>query len=192
MQSLSSFRIPPVTKSMGLEWEGILPERPPTSYVGFFYVGSDGSIGCRWDEIAVEFVSMPLTQKWLKKEIDKLFKKYPLTENASCGIHLHVSRLWLSQKKGKIIARFLENQADSFFDDMFGRKPGYYCNKAFSRTSRYHSVNFTNTNTIEFRMFRSGDNEWAKYCVDCVCYLIQNAYHLNVEACYAFRSLYNV
>lgn len=194
MQSLSSFRKPPISKSMGIELECVMSDTSSVSYdqyVGFFYTTRDGSIRYNWrNEIPLEFVSMPLTPKWLKKEIDKLGKKYQWTANHSCGIHIHVSQKWLSGKKAQAIAKFLEKEGDEMFELLFGRRPNYYCKNTFSLIDRYHAINFTNKDTIEFRMFKSGSPEWAKYCVDCVCYLIEHAYHLNVDACLAFRDLY--
>lgn len=48
--------------------------------------------------------------------------------------------------------------------------------------SRYCIVNVTNSKTIEFRMFASGNVKWAQYCVELVNYLVENAFHLNVDA----------
>jgi Putative amidoligase enzyme len=196
MQSLSSFRKPPVAQSMGIELECVVERHSPINsgeYVGFFYATTDGTIEYDWSlERGIEFVSQPLPPKWLKKEIEKLSKRCSYTTNRSCGIHIHVSKKWLSVKKATAIAKFLEKREDAFFREMFGRNPNSYCERAFNPDSRYHALNFTNSKTIEFRMFRSGPPEWAKYCVDCVCYLIEHAFHLSVDGCFAFRDIYNV
>lgn len=195
MQSLYSFRKPPVNRTMGIEIECFYNgDFERQLYYGFFYAGQDGSIDCNWGQTGVEWVSQPLTKEWLKKEIDKLWFKYPGWKwNDTCGIHIHVSRKWLSDKKAKAIYKFLQNQSDVFFREIFGRSSNYYCRTTESYGStRYCTINSENTATIEFRMFRSGDANWAKYCVDCVEYMIQSAYHLSTDGCYAFRDLYKL
>ncbi len=195
--SFSSFREPPSNKSMGIEIECLVNRQvyddkvADCQYLGFFGHVYDGSIAQDYGTVGQEFVSQPLTREWLKKEIVKLSNKVSWQWNSSCGIHIHVSRKWLSEKKAKAIYTWLATLEEEDKECLFGRASNYYCrtNQSFGST-RYCAVNTKNGKTIEFRMFASGDVKWAQYCVDMVDYLIRNAYHLNVEAARAFHDLH--
>jgi hypothetical protein len=189
MNSLDEFRKPPNGKTMGIEIECFVEaEQAPNRYTyqGFFYITTDGSIQCH--DTGLEFVSMPLPPTWLKKEIGKLFKKNPaLKSNDSCGVHIHVSRKWLSERKGRLIQEFINNEMSiGDFEGAFGRRPNDYCQRNTFGITRYNCVNNENSKTIEFRMFKSGDAAWCRYCVDMAVYLVENAHHLNFAAFSAF------
>jgi hypothetical protein len=195
MNTLDKVRKAPHNKTMGIEIECFLDSEvdgyvsPLYKHHGFFYAGDDGSLSRdRWSQEGVEFVSQPLTKEWMVREIKKLYKKFPgLVANNSCGIHIHVSKKWLANKKAKAIWDFIKSLDRSTYADFFGRTPNDYCGTTgLYGDSRYHVINSTNEHTIEFRMFKSGDEKWALYTVACVEYLMQNAYHLNVDAFYAF------
>lgn len=182
-------RTPPHDRAIGIEVECLLPREKYLelqTYEGFFLVSSDGSINETYDNRGVEFVSQPLTEQWLKKEIYKLYSKFPWTYNDSCGIHVHVSKKWCSVKRAKAIAKFLSSLSDLDMEYLFGRQPNQYCRNIVS-TGRYVAVNTSNRATIEFRMFSSGDAMWAAYCVSMAAYLVKNAHHLNYDAMSAFR-----
>lgn len=201
MQSLDNFRKPDTNKSLGIEIECYMKDSHAPlleNHHGFFYATSDGSIVAPYIPIRErvpgyfswvgrEMVSQPLPASWLKKEIQKLFKKFPWEENITCGVHVHVSRKWLSTKKADKIVDFILSLGEGGFNDLFGRLPNEYCRLGRDGKSRYNAVNTTNEATIEFRMFRSGDAAWCCYCVDMVEYLIKNANQLNVDAIYAFK-----
>lgn len=192
MNSLDSFRKPPCGNTMGIEIETVTEEYIERGYRGFFYVTSDGSIRpTNYNHYGVEFVSQPLTPPHLKREIDKLFKgladAYP---NKSCGVHIHVSRKWISTEKAKLIKKFIQSFTDEEKVYFFGRVGNNYCKYTESYDGdRYQCINLSRDNTVEFRMFKSGDAKWCKYCVDCVQYLITHAKHLNKEAFYAFLDM---
>ena len=193
MQSLSKFREPPHNKTVGIEIECLVEvgDVKYRQHYGFFYSTSDGSIEEGWLKRGVEFVSQPLPVDMLCKQIDKLAKRFSWEHNSSCGIHVHVSREWLSLKKAKAIYNWLKTLRDVEFENLFGRKPNYYCKTSYELgSSRYLAVNIENKNTIEFRMFASGSADWAKYCVKMVEYLVVNANHLNLDAALAFKDLY--
>lgn len=198
MPSLSSFRKPPIDKTMGIEIECIYSDDANVErrkYYGFFYATSDGSIRPdRWEQHPVEWVSQPLPAEWLKKEITKLEKRFGAwMYNDSCGIHIHVSRKWLSMKKAQAIYSFIQSLSVDDYVDFFGRPTNGYCGTQYPLgQTRYSAVNVENKHTVEIRVFHSGDAEWARYCVDCVKYMVDHAYHLNVEAFSAFRRLYKV
>lgn len=184
-------RKPCSNKTLGIEIEGVLPEYPRINsevYDSFFYVTTDGSINA-WPAQGREFVSQPMTADFLKRAIRKLYSKYMIDHNASCGIHIHASRKWLSLEKAKVIHEFLNTLDKSEVREVFGRISDYanfWC--SFGAT-RYNAINNENKDTVEFRMFRSGSCSWAQYCVDTVVYLIENAYHLNKDALFAFRDI---
>lgn len=192
MQSLSSFRTPPHRKTMGMELECYFPEYIEWEYFfGFWYSTTDRSIKSE-NNYGREFVSQPLTPEWLIKEIKRLPKILQTTweTNGSCGIHIHVSREWLTKKKANEIWGFLKtlwkNHPD-IYEEAFGRKPNEYCRcDGALEGTRYKAINTLNASTIEFRMFASGGVEWAITCVKTAKYLVDHAHHLNIEAFSAF------
>lgn len=191
MYSDMKVRKPVHNKTLGIEIEGYTNKHPNYySYIGFFSVQRDGSIHKHWDSYDVEYVSQPLTPQWLKREIYKLYSKHPWDTNTSCGIHIHASKKWVSNKKALAIYKFYCSLTTGDQKELFGRETNDYCGMCSFGSTRYNAVNTTNSETIEFRMFASGHDVWAAYCVDMVCYLIQNAYHLNVDAALAFRAMY--
>jgi len=110
MNTLGSVRTPPHNKTMGIEIECFISTNHDDvmgNFHGFFYAGRDGSLSSdNYVQMGVEFVSQPLTKDWMIKEIKKLYKKFPdTTVNRSCGIHIHVSKKWLSEKKAKAIQK---------------------------------------------------------------------------------------
>jgi len=196
MQSLSKFRTPASNKSLGIEIECLVLNDwhydNSGKHHGFFYATTDGSIMPPWGRKGQEFVSQPLTKDWLKKEIVKLNNKVSWQWNSSCGIHIHVSRKWLSIKKAKALYMWMCGLEVDDQQLLFGRRGNTYCRYSTVQweASRYSAINTTNKETIEFRMFASGDVKWAQYCVDMADYLVRNANHINVEAARAFHDLY--
>lgn len=193
--SLDSFRTPNTNKSMGIEIECLFDRSlnvPIYQHVGFFYFIDDGSLRTSWDTVSREMVSQPLSAPWLKSEIRKLGRKYKWSENSSCGVHIHVSRKWLSEARAKKIFKFLQGLTEIDMQDLFGRRPNGYCtlDRVSGYRDRYCAINTTNEKTIEFRMFSSGGPDWCCYCVDMVKYLIDNANTLNLSAICAFRDQY--
>jgi len=194
METLPSVRTPDTNKSLGIEIECVIPtDYLMYRHVGFFYAGDDGSIRVPWHErkMGCEYVSQPLPAAWLKKEIDKLYRKYPWEENESCGVHVHVSRKWLSESKAKSILAFMCTLSEGDRMRLFGRSSNHFCEAgAWKQHGRYTAINAENKHTFEFRVFSSGNAAWCKYCVDMVEYLIKQAYILNIDAIHAFRDQY--
>lgn len=199
MESLSTFRKPPSNRTLGIEWEMFVVDDeyslPSHQYLGFFYVTTDGSL--RWREYdryrhyGRELVSQPLTASWLLKELERVSKKLPsLAFNDTCGIHIHVSRKWATAKKVDHLRAFLASLTDIECKDAFGRYPNSYCRhlreRSKERDDRYFALNTTRKDTVEFRMFRSGDVKWAQYCVKLVNYMMENVNTLNKDAFFAF------
>ncbi len=200
MNTLDKVRKAPSNKTMGLELEVICTNADISSgnYYGFYYCGSDGSLSRDWDKggRGREFVSQPLTYEWLRKETTKLYKKLGAEYyvNPSCGIHIHVSKKWLSDNKALNIWKFLATLTSSEFQDLFGRRPNNYCEIVSDlyeqKNSRYVALNMTNNATNEFRMFASGNLEWSLYCLACAKYMVDQHAVLNYDAFMAFRAMY--
>lgn len=193
MQSLSKFRTPPCSKTVGIEWEMLVPCDPyweSGSFYGFFYCTTDGSIDAPYKYVGREFVSQPLQPKWLVKELARLNKKLSgnFMSNESCGIHVHVSRKWATAERINSIDAFLRKLTDDEYLESFGRSPNWYSrHQSYTAgPSRYMALNVENKATVEFRVFRSGDLKWAQYCVLLVEYIMENAKHLNKDAFFAF------
>jgi hypothetical protein len=194
MTSLCAFRKPRSSRAIGIEIECYVSSNPRGSYLGFFYAGNDESIQNPYGTYAVEFVSQPLTVPWLNKEIVRLWKKHQWEANSTCGIHLHVSRKWCAQEKALLIYKFVEDlwiNHRLMYLNTFGRAPNHYCNMEppDKNGSRYVVINTTNKDTVEFRLFTSGDARWAQKCVLTVDWLLTNAKHLNVDALEAFLDM---
>jgi len=196
MQSLYSFRKPPCNKTVGIEWECLLTEKNykrADNFYGFFYGTTDGSIQTTSDTYGREFVSQPLQPKWLVKELARFYKKEfkePIQWNDSCGIHVHVSRKWANKARVVCLQSFLSVLTEDEYLEAFGRRNNTYnvhqSAQATTYRTRYLALNNDNKDTIEFRVFRSGDLKWAQYCVLLVEYMVENAKHLNSDAFFAF------
>lgn len=198
-----SLRKPCTNKTLGIEIEMALAGPMVGTlhrYTGFFFHTSDGSINIptyRWSPS--EFVSQPLPAAMLKRAINKLYLKIGaptnFQTNRSCGIHVHVSRKWLGKKQASVLKEFIGGLSLFDFEFLFGREPNDYCEtremagRGWIDTNRYLCVNLTNKATVEFRMFKSGDANWAKYCVDMVTYMVENSRQINLDALYAFSDM---
>lgn len=166
--NLTHVRQPPHNKCYGIEIECLVRDincrgKGFGHYDGFFLISSDCSIVATYNQ-GVEFVSQPLPYRWLIKEIGKLGKRYEWTSNGSCGIHVHVTKNAVSQKKITALKNALYDLNADQMRLLFGRHSSSYANNRYLY-DRYAAVNVQNSATIEFRMFRSGDAEWAKECV---------------------------
>jgi hypothetical protein len=200
MQSLSSFRKPPCNKTVGIEWECFLSDKNYKSigaFYGFFYCTSDGSIITDSNTYGREFVSQPLQPKWLVKELARFYKKEfkePFLWNDSCGIHVHVSRMWATKSRVLCLQEFMSELSRDEYLEAFGRHNNTYnihqSDQNTTHRTRYLALNNDNEHTIEFRVFRSGDLKWAQYCVLLVEYMVENAKHLNKDAFFAFVDMH--
>lgn len=134
-----------------------------------FYLKEDGSI----PEYGFELVSHPITLKrhkeldWadvLRQMSNAGMKSHDLGEE-SCGLHVHVSRNYLSPYKWLLIDWFI-SKYQSQFETIARRKETHWARfkksnglpvkDVYGKSSgtRYQAVNFENTNTVEFRLFR--------------------------------------
>ena len=135
------------------------------------YFKRDGSIRNH----GVEAVSHPATYEfhknsdsWIKVFESLQINKIP--EDPSCGLHFHVSKKTLTNKQIACIDAFVNTQ-DEFIHEMAGRELNKFCQKVvkeinnwgsapstFFGSGRYTSINLTNPNTIEYRIFASTNN----------------------------------
>lgn len=134
-----------------------------------FFLKEDGSI----PEYGFELVSHPITLK-RHKELDWAdvlrsmssagMKSHDLGEE-SCGLHVHVSRNYLSPYKWLLIDWFI-SKYQAHFELIARRKETHWARfkksngqnikEVYGKSSgtRYQAVNFENSNTVEFRLFR--------------------------------------
>lgn len=133
-----------------------------------FYFKSDGSIrgaGC-------EIVTHPATLAYHEsnesgwRELFEDFNKLGFVSGTTThtGLHIHVSRNVMTEKDWKKVD-LLINVARNFFEKCARRASTHYCSynlKSHSNwgysNSRYESVNFQNSHTVEFRIF-NGTND---------------------------------
>jgi hypothetical protein len=134
-----------------------------------FYLKEDGSI----PDYGFELVSHPITLK-RHKELDweiilnamssAGMKSHDLGEE-SCGLHVHVSRNYLSPYKWLLIDWFISKYQAQFeliarrketHWARFKKSNGQNIKEVYGKSSgtRYQAVNFENSNTVEFRLFR--------------------------------------
>ena len=123
------------------------------------YLMEDGSL-----DHGFELISQPMTldyhhnfewQSILSDMIDESCD----SEASTCGLHVHISKKFYDDNTQIKIAYFV-NMFESFFTRMARRDSRYYCQyksktlESFSQSDRYEAVNFRNSATIEFRIFR--------------------------------------
>lgn len=134
-----------------------------------FYLKEDGSI----PDYGFELVSHPITLK-RHKELDweiilremstSGMKSHDLGESG-CGLHVHVSRNYLSPYKWLLIDWFISKYQSNFeliarrketHWARFKKSNGLPVKEVYGKSSgtRYQAVNFENSNTVEFRLFR--------------------------------------
>lgn len=180
MNTLPSVRNPKgYNRAMGIEWECYL--RPNVfrnmqwRHQNFFYCGEDGSLGRFFsNEVGAELVSQPLTVPWLHKQLDKVNKDLgDLRTHSDCGIHVHVSRQWVSGDNAKQLQKILCSILQREFYLLFGRFPNNYCVQS-PHEGRYCVVNLRGPKTIEIRGFASGQVNMCHYAVAITEYMANN------------------
>lgn len=142
-----------------------------------FYIKNDSSV-----HSGFEIVTHPCTYRYHMeifpwKDVLKKAKDLGYTsDNSSCGIHIHVSKVWFGELESDIadenIAKLLTLTQKNLWDDVykFSRRnersmrqwarryqnlynPMELLNEA-KQGERHSSVNLRNTHTIEFRIFK--------------------------------------
>lgn len=168
MGSLYDVRKPPHQRTMGIELECIIknwPEWAVTGFWQFWYFTTDNSIDAPFDKFGAEIISQPLPKDALINQINRLWKKMGGWEhNRSCGIHVHVSRKMMARHRAELLRLAMCRMSDAELTKLFGRGRNSY-NDPQLNESKYCSVNMKHSATYEFRMFSSGDADWACECV---------------------------
>lgn len=144
------------------------------------YCKYDSSIG-----FGIEIVTHPMTLEYHQNEmkwdvlLDTLVRKYNAIATNRCGIHVHISRAFLSQSDRIKLAMFFA-QNRSLFVKIAGRetermakfkKLSYVYNEAdkkilapncilhsINSSNRHEAINWNNPYTIEFRIYSSTTN----------------------------------
>lgn len=118
----------------------------------------------------VEIVTCPATYEEQVKVLKPFFDSFPsmLKPEATCGIHIHISRgILAAGTQGRLLA-FMNNQENkSKLTALAGRYNQQYAGMGENTkitqilrggdSQRYRMLNTTNTNTLEFRLFKSTD-----------------------------------
>lgn len=139
------------------------------------HVKADGSV----ENYGFEVVSQPMTHKFFNTiNFEPMFQEEPQLKDKSCGLHVHVSK---SSFEGhahlyKFINFINEDANKSFVSKMAGRDfPWTYRGASYAQKmelkevgsliknklpkERYHSINLTNKDTYEIRIFKGAKNE---------------------------------
>jgi hypothetical protein len=170
-----------VPVSFGVEIEGrsSILRNKMYSHLGFFFVTSDGSLEY---SNSVELVSQPLPPKMLIRCLKAHQKKYgEIGHEYSGGIHIHVSKTKRTEQRLLELYLWIQGNGDfALTREFFGREPNYYCRSNWSvedlKYERYSTVNFTNKNTIEVRLF-GNSNQAYQGIESAICY-IQRLNHI--------------
>lgn len=172
MGSLSQVRVPDTYKTMGIELEcyydvSVAPRL--YHFYQFWFFDSDGSIDPAYNCIGVEAISQPLPRDALINQIKRLHKKFGRWQfNNSCGIHVHVNRHMLPARRYKEILSWMKTLVDTPEKQrqLFGREYNSYCDPNTWLSDKYCAINTQHDETYEFRVFSSGDVDWAIECVN--------------------------
>ena len=169
-------RKPVHSKCFGIEIEGfgereLIAEARRNLFQGFWYVGSDVSIygydGYRFNSF--EAVSQPMPYGMLVEKLSGLRKILgDYQTNETCGIHVHVSRTQVSLNRISLLQQRFKDLGEYNYETwktLFGRVNNKYSNCRLDVNDHWFPVSSANSRTIEFRMFKSGDPEWAKECL---------------------------
>lgn len=171
MGSLYDVRKPPHQRTMGIELECIIDDKAwnvckSGGFWQFWYFTTDGSIDVPWGHrlYGAELISQPLPYEALIKQIKRLHKKIgDWQHNESCGIHVHVSRKMFCSYRRREWLDFLCTLTSDQTKSLFGRASNTYCDPWSD--NKYCAINSQHDATYEFRMFSSGNADWAIECV---------------------------
>jgi len=162
MGSISIVRKPPHAKTFGMELECYIPgdsgrlhQVLDAKWHGFWEATEDASLVG-----GVEFVSQPMPYDMLVKQINWLNKKFPWATTTKCGLHIHVSRKYWSEKREKEFSSFLSTYAFAArLTRWFGRST-HYADVFASREDKFRAINVLHDHTYEFRVWKAGDLAW--------------------------------
>jgi len=109
----------------------------------------------------VELISMPCSLRYHKQSFGwdtlcKSLKKLGCSTKERCGLHVHMSRKITEGHEKKLYSFTYRHM--SHISKIAGRQPSNYCHlpndydEEYRDTDRYEVLNFSNDNTIEFRL----------------------------------------
>lgn len=109
----------------------------------------------------IEIATAPSSFEYHAAQWKAFYKKLPnlpICVRPNCGMHVHVSKLRLTEKQINNLKFFVKNKQNRhFIEKISNRKSNRYCLYGLRRDSNphYHALNTSNQNTIEFRFFRT-------------------------------------
>ena len=141
---------------------------------GFITMERDGSLDCGFENI-----TQPATLEYhtsIRENYEDMFavakdNGFRSHNTSTCGYHIHFNRSFFEDKEDENVAKLLY-LVEKFWDELVKFSRRNYENldrwaKKYDKTpeeivddmkcrnlDRYHAINLTNRNTIEFRMFR--------------------------------------
>lgn len=171
-----------------------------------FFMNSDSSIrehredGKRYAS-GYELISHPMTLNYVResKKLTEVFNVLQdegarSVQNTTTGLHIHVSRAGFETVgcMRRVHEFFYSPANDSFIDEIAGRRRTSYQMsnqttppRGFMGGDRYEIINYNNTYTVEFRLFKGGvGKDWLVEKVeflDCLIEFCKNADSVTVE-----------
>lgn len=165
-----------------------------------FYLKTDGSL-----DNGIEIVSHPMSLEYHSKfEWDNIFRKcldygFRSHNTKTCGIHIHISKSFLSQSETIKLALFINTnkpimekiarRTSSGYSEYKAIHKGQAKYSASNPDTRYEAINYNNVQTIEFRFFRGTlKHETFMAClqfINSTCYFIKT---VNTNQVYDYDS----
>lgn len=120
---------------------------------------SDGSLNN-----GAEIVTAPMSRLEIKDKYREFYQLlsglsasgFTAHDSGTCGLHVHISRKWLSSDEASKIAKFI-SQYNVIWKSVSRRTSSSierYCQFRVNYHDKYRAVNFCHRDTIEFRFFR--------------------------------------
>jgi len=111
----------------------------------------------------IELVSIPLRPAEMLNYVS-LLDISGLSVDDKCGVHIHISRKYITQSQLGGLVVFMNHPANiEYVEYVAGRKANKYCKVLPGKTEtisydRYEMVNLTNRETVEIRIFAGTNN----------------------------------
>lgn len=139
-----------------------------SKYSGLSMIATLASVGNKAlfkedSSCGIELVSVPLLPHQMIQFINGLDIS-SMDVDKSCGVHLHLSRKYLTQSQLGGLVVFMNHPDNlSYIQEVAGRNPNKYCKQVPGKVDttsvdRYEMVNLTNSDTVEIRIF-AGTND---------------------------------
>lgn len=109
----------------------------------------------------LEIASAPSSYRKHFGQWNKFFKNLAanhLASQASCGMHVHVSKKRLSERQKANLPAFFTKANQPFMERIAGRKQNKYCIYALTGRTKREALNRTPKVTWEFRLFKTPTN----------------------------------